>query len=135
MSTDTEIKQTVKEKYGRAALRVQLDKASSCGGGPTRDACGDPITSKLYSAEEGTTVPEEALLASLGMRQSHRASEAESRIASVNGPAAAPLVSPAQGSRYRRRKDSGHGDAVQFRCVRGHPRDHPLRVVFVSAQH
>ncbi len=66
MSTDTEIREAVKEKYGQAALRVKSGKASCCGGGSTRDACGDPITSKLYSAEEGANVPEEALLASLG---------------------------------------------------------------------
>ena len=53
-----EIKQTVKEKYGRAALRVA---------GGERDSCGcDPVSSNLYDAAETATLPEGAVLASLG---------------------------------------------------------------------
>jgi SAM-dependent methyltransferase len=66
MSTSTDIKDVVKEKYGQAALRVQSGKTSCCGGGPALGASCDPITATLYSAEEGANVPEEALLASLG---------------------------------------------------------------------
>lgn len=66
MSTTTDIKEVVKEKYGQAASRVQSGKTSCCGGGSALASCCDPITSKLYSAEEGANVPEEALLASLG---------------------------------------------------------------------
>ncbi len=66
MSTSTDIKEIVKEKYGQAALRVQSGKTSCCGGGSALGANCDPITTKLYSAEEGANVPEEALLASLG---------------------------------------------------------------------
>ena len=66
MSTSTDIKEVVKEKYGQAALRVQSGKTSCCGGGSALGACCDPITTKLYSAEEGANVPEKALLASLG---------------------------------------------------------------------
>ena len=66
MSTTTDIKEVVKEKYGQAALRVQAGKTSCCGGGKAAAASCDPITSTLYSAEEGANVPEEALLASLG---------------------------------------------------------------------
>jgi arsenite methyltransferase len=65
MST-TDIKQVVKEKYGQAAARVQSGKSTCCSGPSSLEACCDPITSKLYSAEEGANLPQEALLASLG---------------------------------------------------------------------
>src|SRR5438445_10378515 len=58
------IKEIVKEKYGRAALR---GKSGSCCG--TADASGtscDPITSNLYDAAQMQQVPGEALQASLG---------------------------------------------------------------------
>ena len=63
---NTDIKHVVKEKYGAAAARVQSGKSSCCGGPSSLEACCDPITSKLYSAEEGASVPEDALRASLG---------------------------------------------------------------------
>lgn len=66
MSTSADIKQVVKEKYGQAATRVQSGKGSCCGGGSVLEASCDPITSKLYSEEEGANVPEAALRASLG---------------------------------------------------------------------
>jgi len=50
------VKDVVKEKYGQAALRVKT-------GG---SGCYDPITSHLYDASEVGTLPEEAVLASLG---------------------------------------------------------------------
>ncbi len=65
MSTTEEIKQVVKERYGQAATRVQSGEASCCGSGSTAASC-DPISSNLYSREEGATIPETALLASLG---------------------------------------------------------------------
>jgi arsenite methyltransferase len=66
MSTSGEIRQVVKEKYGHAATRVQSGKTSCCGGGEGLEANCDPITSTLYTAEEGANVPEAALRASLG---------------------------------------------------------------------
>ena len=69
MST-TEIKQAIKEKYGQAALRVHTGKgccsarkteASSCGA-----AEADPITSNLYDFSETASLPDSAVLASLG---------------------------------------------------------------------
>ncbi len=66
MSTTTDIKQVVKEKYGQAATRVQSGKPTCCGGPSSLEACCDPITSKLYSEEEGANLPEDALRASLG---------------------------------------------------------------------
>src|SRR5881296_1048307 len=53
-----DIKETVREKYGQAALRVLEGEKSSC--------CGDPITSHLYDAAETAGLPEGAVLASLG---------------------------------------------------------------------
>src|SRR2546426_6538376 len=59
-----QIKQTVKEKYGQAALRVAGGERGSCGGTGT---CGcDPVTSNLYEAAETASLPEQAVLASLG---------------------------------------------------------------------
>src|SRR5690242_6604908 len=59
------IKEVVREKYGKAALRV-TSGGSSCCGGTTSSGCGDPITSELYDALQAGQLPEEALLASLG---------------------------------------------------------------------
>src|SRR5437762_5105067 len=59
-----EIKRTVMEKYGRAALRVAGGERGSCGG---TGSCGcDPVSSNLYDAADTATLPEGAVLASLG---------------------------------------------------------------------
>jgi arsenite methyltransferase len=66
-----DLKTSVKEKYGQAALRVSegATDAACCGSsgccGATTDAW-DPITSNLYDDGEKSGVPAEALLASLG---------------------------------------------------------------------
>ena len=57
------IKDTVKEKYAEAALRVKESKTSCCG---AQSGCADPITSNLYDAAQSAQIPEEALRASLG---------------------------------------------------------------------
>src|SRR2546430_17606588 len=62
MSQD--IKETVKEKYAEAALKVLGGEKGSCG--PT-GACGcDPVSDNLYDASEKSGLPEGARLASLG---------------------------------------------------------------------
>jgi len=61
-----ELKDVVKEKYGRAALRVNSGGSSCCGAGAALDGCCDPITSNLYDAAQTGALPEEAVLASLG---------------------------------------------------------------------
>ncbi len=61
-----EIKEVVKEKYGQAALRLQAGGSSCCGASAALDGCCDPITSNLYDAAQTGTLPEEAVLASLG---------------------------------------------------------------------
>ncbi|MDH4173594.1 MAG: arsenite methyltransferase [Betaproteobacteria bacterium] len=58
---EQEIKQIVKEKYGKAALRA----GSCCGPVSSRCEC-DPITSNLYTSAQTTSLPSEALAASLG---------------------------------------------------------------------
>jgi ubiquinone/menaquinone biosynthesis C-methylase UbiE len=62
----SDLKTVVREKYGEAArLAASGEKGACCG---TQCACGgeDPITSDLYDAVTAATVPEAALLASLG---------------------------------------------------------------------
>jgi SAM-dependent methyltransferase len=64
-----ELRETVKAKYGQAALTVLENKGAACcggnaGGGST--CGGDTITGGLYSQGESSEIPEAALLASLG---------------------------------------------------------------------
>jgi arsenite methyltransferase len=70
----TTITETVREKYGKAALQAASGTAASCcgptccGGSPS-DALGtsvDPITANLYSDDQTAALPQEAVLASLG---------------------------------------------------------------------
>ncbi len=62
---DQDIKQIVKDKYGKAALRVASGGGSCCGSSSSRGEC-DPITSNLYASGETATLPAEAVAASLG---------------------------------------------------------------------
>jgi SAM-dependent methyltransferase len=62
------IKETVKEKYGQAALKVLAGERTGC---CTNDAgassCGcDPVSGNLYDSAEAAGLPEGAVLASLG---------------------------------------------------------------------
>src|ERR1700729_852319 len=61
-----ELKETVREKYGEAALRVKTGGSYCCGTAPGSLGCVDPITSNLYDLSQTSQIPEEALLASLG---------------------------------------------------------------------
>jgi SAM-dependent methyltransferase len=60
------LRETVREKYGQAALRVVAGEGSSCCGAASSLGGCDPITSNLYAATETATLPQEAVLASLG---------------------------------------------------------------------
>ena len=62
--SDQNIKETVKEKYGEAALKVMAGEKGSCG---PSGSCGcDPITENLYDHSQTRGLPEGAVLASLG---------------------------------------------------------------------
>jgi SAM-dependent methyltransferase len=59
------IKDVVKEKYGRVALKVASGDSSCCSARTGTGEC-DPITSNLYEADEIAGLPAEAVEASLG---------------------------------------------------------------------
>lgn len=71
--SQTNIKETVKEKYGEAARRVSDGKGlpadccskTSCCEGSAASSC-DPITSNLYEDNQTNELPKEAVAASLG---------------------------------------------------------------------
>jgi arsenite methyltransferase len=65
------IRETVREKYGEVARQVRSGEKGSCG--PGGSCCGaaqatgwDPITSNLYDQVQTDSLPEQAVLASLG---------------------------------------------------------------------
>jgi arsenite methyltransferase len=61
---DSSIKETVKDKYAAAALKVHDGEKGSCG---PSGACGcDPVTDNLYDAAQTAGLPQGAILASLG---------------------------------------------------------------------
>jgi arsenite methyltransferase len=64
--TTHDLKATVRERYGRAALHVGTGAQAACCGGYCGGAGEDPITSNLYSTAETSALPDEAVLASLG---------------------------------------------------------------------
>jgi len=68
VSTATDIKDVVREKYGAAAKAVAEGGSKSCCG--TSTCCGsegsDPITKDLYDSIQTEGIPEQALLISLG---------------------------------------------------------------------
>jgi arsenite methyltransferase len=62
--SEIDVKETVKEKYGQAALSVNEGGRACCG--PSGISGCDPITSDLYDARQTGDLPAEAVLASLG---------------------------------------------------------------------
>ncbi|HLS47408.1 MAG TPA: arsenite methyltransferase [Gemmatimonadales bacterium] len=69
----TNLRDTVRSKYGEAAQRVMSGEsasccgtASTCCGAAPGDGSADPITSNLYSTSETALLPEDAVIASLG---------------------------------------------------------------------
>jgi SAM-dependent methyltransferase len=67
---EPDIKQIVKDKYGKAALQVATGESSCCAGssccGGEASREGNPITSNLYTESETAALPAEAVAASLG---------------------------------------------------------------------
>src|SRR3954451_14151717 len=64
----SDIHQAVREKYGAIATSVRESSTASKEGccGPTACGCGDSITSNLYSENETSGLPADAVTASLG---------------------------------------------------------------------
>ena len=60
------IRETVRERYAQAALRVADGGEGACCGSTCCGADGDPITRDLYEAGETAGLPERAVVASLG---------------------------------------------------------------------
>ena len=66
MTTEADVKEAVREKYGQAARRVRSGEGKGCCGDRATTDCCNPITSNLYDVAAGGEVPEAALQASLG---------------------------------------------------------------------
>ncbi len=68
MSTEQELKEEIKARYGQAALQAkQQERRSCCGTGTVLEGGKlDPITSYLYADQETEALPEDAVRASLG---------------------------------------------------------------------
>jgi len=67
MADQKKLTDIVREKYGQAARQVTTGKAACCGSAPSASGLScDPITSNLYSLSETASLPEQAVLASLG---------------------------------------------------------------------
>ena len=65
--TEKSITEVVRERYGEAARQVTSGKAGCCGPAPSASGLScDPITSDLYGISETASLPEKAILASLG---------------------------------------------------------------------
>jgi SAM-dependent methyltransferase len=60
------VKEAVKEKYGEIARSVSSGDRKSCCGPSCCGTADDPITSNLYAADQSASLPESAVLASLG---------------------------------------------------------------------
>jgi arsenite methyltransferase len=61
-----DVKATVRERYGRAARQVSAGAKTACCSTTCCGGADDPITSNLYTAGETASLPEKAVLASLG---------------------------------------------------------------------
>lgn len=59
------LKEVVRQKYGKAATDAAAGSGSCCGRGSVDESC-DPITSNLYDSAQTAGLPETALNASLG---------------------------------------------------------------------
>src|SRR5437016_2712148 len=65
-SVMSDVQQAVREKYGAIAESVRKASTNTGSYGPTACGCGDPITSNLYSDDETSGLPADAVTASLG---------------------------------------------------------------------
>jgi arsenite methyltransferase len=61
------MKEVVRDKYGKAALRITSGEGGCCGSrASAEEACCDPITSNLYDGTQKSEIPDTALHASMG---------------------------------------------------------------------
>ena len=63
MTTEREIKETVRERYAESARQVKAADETSCCGSETT---AEVTSSKLYTTDELQELPQEAVAASLG---------------------------------------------------------------------
>ena len=65
---DQDIREVVRDKYGKAALKVAAGESSCCSSSSccAGESASDPITSNLYSESETAALPADAVAASLG---------------------------------------------------------------------
>jgi precorrin-6B methylase 2 len=65
---DQDIRKIVRDKYGKAALKISAGDSSCCSASSccAGDTSADPITSNLYSKSETAALPANAVAASLG---------------------------------------------------------------------
>jgi len=76
---NSSVKEVVREKYGEAARRVASAEVSSCCGQSAWNGSGaDPITRDLYDEAQKGSLPETAVLASLGCGNPTALAELES---------------------------------------------------------
>ena len=68
--TMNDIQEAVRQRYGAIAEAVKNSTSAPSCCGPTQCGCGDPISADLYSADETASLPDTAVSASLGMRNS-----------------------------------------------------------------
>jgi ubiquinone/menaquinone biosynthesis C-methylase UbiE len=61
-----DVKEVVREKYAEAALRAEAGRHADSGNAKASCKCGDKISSGLYDVSQIGTLPEKAVLASLG---------------------------------------------------------------------
>ena len=75
MTTEREIKDTVRERYAESARQVAAAETSCCGSAAPENV----ISSKLYTTDELQGLPQEAVVASLGCGSWERTSPGATR--------------------------------------------------------
>ena len=64
---ETRVKEVVRDRYGKAALRIlEGSRSSCCGSGTSAGAGCDPISDNLYDVAQISEIPRESVLASFG---------------------------------------------------------------------
>lgn len=110
----------MQEKYGAAARRVTQGEENACCGASACCDNNDPITGDLYSAEQASEIPEEAVRASLDCENPTALAELKA------GETVLDLGSG--GGRTSPRKDWSFRLGIHFRQPEGVLRRRPERV-------